>query len=266
KPYYKHLSQNHNVDMHINKNYFLYHDIIPLNDEEKIRLDETYKAYLLGLIFGVFDVIPENDSSKAIYKYTKQEGITVKRVEQLGIESRLVNRLFEEQGKDALRYRILKDAEAVQSSFFKADRLSEMLSIYEYYYDVIYKPQEFEISGHAKTKIETYQFKILRSLAKEIEDKISLSEKAEFTERVIFLKNNPNEISFLVGDGEKRALKVNELLNTPSDKTNSPSNTENGNTDRSVSMKKLREFKEALDDGLISSEEYEKAKKDFLKL
>ncbi|MBK8384013.1 MAG: tubulin-like doman-containing protein [Ignavibacteria bacterium] len=35
KPYYKQLSQNHNVDLHINKNYFIYHDIIPLNDEEK---------------------------------------------------------------------------------------------------------------------------------------------------------------------------------------------------------------------------------------
>lgn len=266
KPYYKQLSQNHNVDLHINKNHFLYHDIIPLNDEEKIRLDESYKAYLLGLIFGVFDVIPETDSSKAIYKYTKQEGITVKRVEQLGIESRLISRLFEEQGKDALRYRILKDAETIQSNFFKADRLTEMLSIYEYYYDVIYRPQEFEISGHAKTKIETYQFKILRSLAKEIEDKISLNEKAEFTERVIYLKHNPNEFSVLVGDGEKRALKINELLDSEKETVSTKPNTESGNADRSVSMKKLREFKEALDDGLISAEEYDKAKKEFLKL
>ena len=40
---------------------------------------------------------------------------------------------------------------------------------------------------------------------------------------------------------------------------------ENGR-EKSVSMKKLREFKEALDDGLISAEEYEKAKKEFLKI
>ena len=266
KPYYKHLSQNHNVDLHINKNHFIYHDIIPLNDEEKIRLDETYKSYLLGLIFGVFDVIPETESSKAIYKYTRQEGITVKRVEQLGIESRLISRLFEEQGKDALRYRILKDAEDIQSQLFKAGRLTEMLSIYEYYYDIIYKPQEFEISGNAKTKIETYQFKILRSLAQEIEDKISINEKAEFTERVIFLKNNPGEISYLVGDGEKRALKIKELLNSAKVDSKSETMTNKNVNDKSISMKKLKEFKEALDDGLISKEEYEKAKTEFLKI
>jgi len=266
KPYYKHLSQNHNVDLHINKNHFIYHDIIPLNDEEKIRLDETYKSYLLGLIFGVFDVIPETESSKAIYKYTRQEGITVKRVEQLGIESRLISRLFEEQGKDALRYRILKDAEDIQSQLFKAGRLTEMLSIYEYYYDIIYKPQEFEISGNAKTKIETYQFKILRSLAQEIEDKISINEKAEFTERVIFLKNSPGEISYLVGDGEKRALKIKELLNSAKVDSKSETMTNKNINDKSISMKKLKEFKEALDDGLISKEEYEKAKTEFLKI
>lgn len=264
KPYYKNLSQNHNVDLHINKNYFIYHDIIPLNDEEKIRLDEAYKAYLLGMIFGVFDVIPETESSKAIYKYTKQEGITVKRVEQLGIESRLINRLFEEQGKDALRYRILKDAETIQNNFFKANRLSEMLSLYEYYYDIIYRPQEFEISGHAKTKIETYQFKILRNLAKEIEDKISVREKDEFTKRVIYLKSHPDEISYLIGDGEKRALKVAELLNMPKEIYDADDDAVNPG--KPVSMKRLKEFKEALDDGLISKEEYEKAKKDFLKI
>jgi len=266
KAYYKHLSQNHNVDLHINKNYFIYHDIIPLNDEEKVRLDEAYKAYILGLIFGVFDVIPETESSKAIYKYTKQEGITVKRIEQLGIESRLVNRLFEEQGKDSLRYRILKDAETIQNQFFKANKLSEMLAIYEFYYDIIYKPQEFEISGDAKRKVETYQYKILRLLAKEIEDKITLKEKAAFIERVIYLKTNFDTISFLVGDGQKRALKVNELLYSENGNTNISDASHEISTNKNlISKNKLKEFKQALDEGLITTEEYENAKKEFLK-
>lgn len=263
KPYYKHLSQNHNVDLHINKNYFIYHDIIPLNDEERMRLDEAYKAYLMGLIFGVFDVIPETESAKAIYKYTKQEGITVKRVEQLGIESRLVNRLFEEQGKDALRYRILKDAEEVQEKFFKANKLAEMLAMYEFYYDEIYKPAEFEISGDAKRKIETYQYKILRNLSQEIENKISNLERPAFEERVVRMKNNPNEISRLAGDGLKRILKVEEIL--AGAMTPDPGVKKNDDASgQSVSKNKLREFKEALDEGLITQEEYEKAKKEFL--
>lgn len=266
KPYYKQLSQNHNVDLHINKNHFIYHDIIPLNDEEKTRLDEAYKAYLLGLIFGVFDVIPETESSKAIYKYTKQEGITVKRVEQLGIESRLINRLFEEQGKDALRYRILKDAETIQNNFFKENKLAEMLAIYEYYYDDIYKPTEFEISGDAWRKIETFQYKILRNLSKEIEDKIALSEKDEFTDRVIRYKNNPDEISVLAGDGNKRVLKVSGILNNENGNFSKKESDDENHIKVPVSKKKLKEFKEALDEGLITTEEYENAKKEFLKL
>ena len=265
KPYYKQLSQNHNVDLHINKNHFIYHDIIPLNDEEKIRLDEAYKAYLLGLIFGVFDVIPETESSKAIYKYTKQEGITVKRVEQLGIESRLINRLFEEQGKDALRYRILKDAETIQNNFFRENKLAEMLAIYEYYYDDIYKPTEFEISGDAKRKIETYQYKILRNLSKEIEDKIALSEKDDFTIKVIRYKNFPDDISVLAGDGKKRILKVSEILNDINGNNTEKESANDKNTG-SISKNKLKQFKEALDEGLITEEEYDNAKKEFLKL
>lgn len=267
KPYYKHLSNNHNVDLHTNKNYFIYHDIIPLNDEEKTRLDEAYKTYLLGLIFEVFDIVPETDSSKAIYKYTRQEGITVKRVEQLGIESRLINRLFEEQGKDALRYKILKDAEAIQNQFFKAGKMAEMLAIYEYYYDIIYKPKEIEISGEAKKKIETYQFKILKELAKEIEDKITLKDKQKFAERVIHLKNNPDEFSYEVGDDLKRALKVKQILNDTQDSANYDLKMYSSESALShITRSKLKEFKEALDEGLITSEEYEKAKKEFLNI
>ncbi len=265
KPYYKHLSQNHNVDLHINKNYFIYHDIIPLNDEEKIRLDEAYKAYLLGTIFDVFDVIPETESSKAIYKYTKQEGITVKRVEQLGIESRLISRLFEEQGKDALRYKILKDAELTQIQFFKANKLAEMLSIFEYYYDVIYKPTEFEMSGEARRKVETYQYKILRNLSKEIEDKISLSDRKEFIDNVINLKNNLDSFSRLIGDGNKRSLRINELLVNENGSADNKEKAAGNNAKIYISKDKLKEYKEALEEGLITQEEYEKVKKDFLK-
>ena len=264
KPYYKQLSQNHNVDLHINKNFFIYHDIIPLNDDEKIRLDEAYKAYILGLIFGVFDIIPETDSSKAIYKYTKQEGITVKRVEQLGVESRLINRLFEEQGKDALRYRILKDAEAVQDKFFKANKLAEMLAIYEYYYDVIYMPAEYEIAGEAKRKIETYQYTILRNLSREIESKISIQSKEKFIEKVVSYKKFPDTYSFLCGDGEKRVLRVEEILSTSEGDGNSSEQSKK--TYPVLSKDRLKEIKEAHEEGLISAEEFEKAKKEFLNL
>ncbi len=269
KPYYKQLSKNHNIDLHIDKNYYFFKDIIPLTSEERIRLDESYRAYLMGLIFDVFDIITEYDeetgAEKAIYKYTKQEGITVKRTEQLGIESRLINRLFEEQGREALRYNIMKDAEAIQNEMFRSNCLAEMLVIYEYYYDNIYKLEETEISGEAKRKIETYQYNIVRNLAKEIEGKIKDEDRSEFIKKVKQLKENMDSFSMLCGDGVKRVLRIDKILAKSKrelyeEAPASLSIKANGG----ISKNKLKELKEAFDEGLITEEEYNKAKKKFL--
>ena len=270
KPYYKQLSKNHNIDLHIDKNYYFFKDIIPLSAEERTRLDESYRAYLMGLIFDVFDIITEFDeetgTEKAIYKYTKQEGITVKRTEQLGIESRLINRLFEEQGREALRYNILKDADAIQNELFRNNCLAEMLVIYEYYYDNIYKLEETEISGEAKRKVETYQYKIVRNLAKEIEGKIKGNERKEFINKVKQLKENLDSFTKLCGDGQKRVLKINKILSrSRKDISEESKRTQFIKTHGGMTREKLKELKEALDEGLITEEEYNKAKKEFLR-
>jgi hypothetical protein len=270
KPYFKQLSKNHNIDLHIDKNYYLFKDIIPLSAEERTRLDESYRAYLMGLIFDVFDIITEFDeemgTEKAIHKYTKQEGITVKRTEQLGIESRLINRLFEEQGREALRYNILKDAEAIQNEMLRNNCLAEMLVIYEYYYDNIYKLEETEISGEAKRKVETYQYKIVRNLAKEIERKIKDNERKEFINKVKQLKENLDSFTKLCGDGQKRVLKIDKILSrSRKDISEESKRTQVIKTNGGITREKLKELKEALDEGLITEEEYNKAKKEFLK-
>ncbi|MCB0725622.1 MAG: hypothetical protein KDC73_13080 [Ignavibacteriae bacterium] len=273
KPYYKQLTQNQNIDLHTDRNYFLYLDIIPLSAEERKRLDESYRAYLMGLIFGVFDVVTEIDNEtgkpKSIYKYTLQEGITVRRVEQLGVESRLINRLFEEQGREALRYKILKDAEAIQNQLFTRNCLAEMLVIFEYYYENIYNLQEIEISGDAKIKMETYEYTIAKNLAREIESKVQPNEREEFINRVLYLKNNLDAFSELCGDGMKRVLKIQQILMGKEKELDGNLIQEpaisNGNNE-GMSLQRLKELKLALDDGLITEEEYNKAKQEFLKI
>lgn len=261
KRYYKHLIKNLNIDLHIDKNYYIYNDIIPLNSDEKKRLDESYKAYIMGLIFGLFDVVTDinQDTGEriAIYKYTRQEGITVTRTEQLGIESRLINRLFEEQGRDALRYEIIKKAEKIQSELIAKNKLAEMLVIFEYYYENIFKLEEFEISGEAKKKKETYQYQIVRNFAKDIENKIPPDGKDAFIKSVIELKRNLDTFSFLCGDGMKRILKIDTLLQGSKKKETSV-------PEEKIGIEKLKELKNAFDLGLITEEEYKKAKEKFL--
>lgn len=266
KRYYKHLSKNLNIDLHIDKHSYIYNDIIPLNSDERKRLDESYKAYIMGLIFGLFDVVSDINSETgeriAIYKYTRQEGITVTRTEQLGIVTRLINRLFEEQGKDALRYEIIHKAEKIQSELITKNRLPELLVIFEYYYENIFKLEEFEISGQAKKKKETYQYQIVRNFAKDIENKIHPDEKEYFVKKVRSLKKDLDSFSEKCVDGLKRVLKTDLLLG--GEKKKQAKDTA-GFTDEKIGIERLKELKDAFELGLITAEEYKKAKEKFLK-
>lgn len=266
RTYYKNLSRNQNIDLHIDKNYYIYNDIIPLSLEERIRYDESYKAFIMALIFDMFDIEIDTDSSsgtkRAVYSYTLPEGITVKRTEQLGIESRLVNRLYEEDGHDSLRSKILKKAVSIEKELIEKERLAELLIIYEYYYENVYKLEEIEISGEAKKKNETYQYKIVRELARNIENKIPEDKREKYITKVETMKGKLDKISKLSGDGIKRILKVKEILNESTE--SSGKNTEHNNS--VFSYDKLKELKKALDEKLITQEEYEAAKKKFLNI
>jgi len=268
RSYYKNLSKNTNIDLHINKNYYIYNDIIPLSLEERNRLDESYKAFILALIFDMFEIDIETDNSngdkRAIYKYTLPEGITVKRTEQLGIESRLINRLFEEDGHDSLRDKILKRANSIMKELIAKNKYAELLLIFEYYYENVYKLDEIEISGEAKKKNETFQYKIVRELAREVEDLIPTESRDEYIEKIKKLKLNPDSFSRLSGDRVKRILKVSELL---SENLSQKQNVINSvQADSSFSYDKLKELKKAFEENLISREEYESAKKKLLNL
>lgn len=266
--YYKNLSRNLNIDLHIDKDYYVFNDIIPLSLEEKIRFNESYKAFIMGLIFDLFEIGIETDTTtgmkKAVYSYTLPEGITVKRTEQLGIESRLINRLYDEEGHDSLRNKILKKAENVEKELIKSNKFAELLLIYEYYYENVYKPEEIAISGEAKKKNETYQYKVVRELARKVENSIPDEEREKYISKVQKLKSNPDSFSKISGDGIKRILKVKELLNeevTSDADSNSREQNKSG-----ISYAKLVELKKALDDKLITQEEFEKAKNKFLNL
>jgi hypothetical protein len=268
KNYYKNFSKNSNIDLHNNKNYFIYNDIIPLTNEERKRYDESYKAFILGLIFGLFEIDteynPATGERKSVYKYTLQEGITVKRTEQLGIEARLINRLFEEESSESLRLKILKEAESLKKIFIEKKLFAELLLIFEYYYENIYKLDEIEIAGEAKKKTETYQYKIVRELAREIENLISADSKDEYIAKVKTLKNHLDNFSFLCGDGKKRVLKVKQLLEGVEDVKQIPAAKEK--KEASFNLEELQKLKRALDENLITKEEYETAKKRILNI
>ncbi len=264
KQYYLQLMRNHNIDLHLNKNYYLYNDIIPLSSEEKIRLKEAHRAFILGLVFNILETVNEPDEDtgkyKIIYKFTKQEGITVKRVEQLGIESRCINRLFEETGRDSLRIQILNQAERIKKEFHEKKYYAELLVIFEYYCENVYKIEEVEIAGGAKQKIESYEYRILRDLSKEIESKVSGIERPELIERVMRLKNDLDSFSITINEHDlRRKLNPAFLSVRDIDENKIPEAMS-----KDINLNKLRELKAAFDEGLITQAEYDNSKRKFL--
>lgn len=256
KPYYSSMYYNHNIDLHTDKNYFNFEDIIPMEADEKHRYDEAYKAYIMGLIFDVFE-IEEDEINGIVYKFSYKEGITVRRTEQLGIESRLINRLIEDNSKYSIRNRILAEAETRKNEMINSGHLAELLAILEYYYDVVYKPEDVELSGGAIKRFETYQYRFVRDMARELEERISVNEMPRISRIVNDYKINPDRISKFLPDKIKRVLKYNLIM----EKSESHAAEANGD----VNLEKLRNLKSALDEGLISNEDYIKAKENFLK-
>ncbi len=149
-----------------------------------------------------------------------------------------------------------------------------MLLIYEYYYDEVYKPMEIESVGEEKIKLESYQYRIARELAKEVEDSLQESERPEFVDAVHKMKREFNTFTELIGDGKKRKLKVNSLIaiGTEEKKSEAEVNTNVAKDHASdkilgtLSLDELKKYKSALEEGLISEEEYNKIKSQFLKL
>ncbi len=159
---------------------------------------------------------------------------------------------------------MLKKAENVEKELIKSNKFAELLLIYEYYYENVYKPEEIAISGEAKKKNETYQYKVVRELARKVENSIPDEEREKYISKVQKLKSNSDSFSKISGDGIKRILKVKELLN---EEVTSDADSNAGEQNKSgISYAKLVELKKALDDKLITQDEFEKAKNKFLNL
>jgi hypothetical protein len=132
--------------------------------------------------------------------------------------------------------------------------------LFEYYYENIYKIEEVEIAGGAKQKIETYEYLILKDLAKEIEHKVGDSEKKAMIDKVMLLKENMNSFSTLINEYDlRRTLNTSELLNQ-----NQKKNIDVNDIANNVNLVKLRNLKTAFDEGLITEEEYNNSKRKFL--
>jgi len=142
-----------------------------------------------------------------------------------------------------------------------------------------YKPIEIESAGEEKRKLESYQYRIARELAQEIEDSIQESQKPEFVDGVHKMRREFNSFTELIGDGKKRKLKVSNLVSLKDDsiadvkgmqsasvKSNGTEIVPSEKISEKISLDELKKYKSALEDGLISEEEYNKVKNEFLKL
>jgi hypothetical protein len=258
KYFYDSLQKNYFIDLHTTKHSYIFDDIIPLNTEEQQRLEDTFKALIMGVIFNIFeftnDIDEQTGKERIIYKIIRSEGITVTKTEQLGIEERLIKQLFSEKGINTLREEIIKKAETAEKRFIEEGKLAELLVIYEYYYERVYETIKKELSGEVKLNIDTYEHKIVRELSKNIERKIIKEGKDNYLNKIHYLKENPDSFSFRINKTDlKRVLILKDLMNK---KEKVPG--------KNIDVSKLKELKSAFEQGLITEEEFKIAKKRFL--
>jgi hypothetical protein len=258
RTYYRMLSTTGSYDLHIDTNYYQFSDVVPFTSNEKHRLEEAFRAFILGVMLGIFEVkLMRNEltgEELPIYFYTRKEGVTGLRVDQLGVEQKLLKTLFNEQEQNSLRNELLQKTDQILKTFLNNGRYAELLVICEYYYEKVYPAEEIEVSGGEKSKRTSLKHNYLKKLAREIEHMIPAEQKDTVISRAKYLRNNIDEISYLSLDTPKRVLKVETLI------TNIERTKENSQTD----LNRLIELKTALDKGLITEEDYNIAKQEFL--
>jgi len=258
RTYYQMLSTTGSYDLHIDKNYFQFSDVVPLTSTEKQRLEEAFRAFVLGVILGILEVnILKNELTNEelpVYSYTRKEGITGSRVDQLGVEQKLLKTLFNEQEQNSLRNELLEKTNYLLKNLLQNGYYAELLVILEYYSEKVYPVEEIESSGGEKSKRSSLKHNYLKKLIKEIEHNIPTELKDKVISRAKYLKNNLDEISFLSIDVPKRILKINKFT------TNNLTSEDKS----SIDINKLSELKIALEKGLITEEDYNIAKQKFL--
>ena len=97
----------------------------------------------------------------------------------------------------------------------------------------------------------------MKEMTNNVINKILPEENNKVTEDIKRLKSSPDLFSYYNGDGNKRVLKVAEILKSSPGK-------DYKSDDNNISINKLRELKQAYEEGLISEEEFENSKKKFL--
>lgn len=256
--YYQMLSATGSYDLHIDKNYYQFSEVVPFTSSEKQRLEDAFRAFVLGVILDIFEIkLMKNEltgEELPVYFYTRKEGITGARVDQLGVEQKLLKTLFNEQEQSSLRNELLEKTGNLLKTLLRNGYYAELLVICEYYSEKVYPVEEIESSGGEKTKRISLKHNYLKKLIKEIEHNIPANQKDTVISRAKYLRNNLDEISFLSVDTPKRILKINKLT---TDTITSEKNSY-------IDINKLSELKIALDKGLITEEDYNIAKQKFL--
>ena len=197
-------------DLHTDKSWFKYKEIMPLNAVEKAELKDAYRTFLLGVILDIFQVTAVGDNEMAVYTYSWNETLTRKRDEQLGIEMQAVRRLFEEL--KWLRVEIKREIDRRIGELTKFDRLAELEAIIEYYMEGVYPLTRIPIAGGGEKSVENDGYKIAREEAIKVAEMIPPEEKEKFVSKVKQLQNALSSFSRKIGDGAKRTLKYNELI------------------------------------------------------
>ncbi|MBU0700941.1 tubulin-like doman-containing protein [bacterium] len=191
RPQYKQLIELH-TELHTDYVSYKFKDLLMLTTQEREKLQEAQKSFLLGIILGI--VKPELDKyeGKVIYRYDMQ--ITMDNFEPqfLGFEDKAISTLFE---KGEVRESIYKAVAAEIAKLGQEDKLIYLDALCSWYIDNIYKSEEIVLPGGVLETKAPAERLILVEVMRMIEKKVSANEKDEFGTVLKQLKKDIDKFS-----------------------------------------------------------------------
>ena len=209
--YIKERNIDDECELHTDKNSYRFNDIVMLDEKDRLRLEESQRAFLLGTILGIIKVEEERiDHETTEYIYKAERWVVkpiTKESKVLGIEQRAMIELYEDTSTPPWRRSINEEINEKREELKLRGLLAEYAVVLKYYFEQVYKMTEIEVAGRAKQKKSSVEHDVLVEEFQVVsEELIAESERQKFSQ--YFKENEPRISSYTValGDKGKRAL------------------------------------------------------------
>lgn len=191
RPKYEKLALDRFVNLHADRNEFLFRDILELTEAERKDLENATRTFLLGLLLEVVRVAHDNENDDEVFYVEQRVGLSQDK-RFLGTEHRAIRVLLRDQNLRDQVDRLIRqrEAELVQNS----DDWARYYATLSHYQEHLYPPIRTQSLARETREQATTENLVLREKLKNIE-KTYNGDLEKFRDRALTLAGQLNQIA-----------------------------------------------------------------------